>query len=546
MKRIEKDPRVRRAVLPTRVLWQDGDVQNAEVLLHNDWGQALAQAVECCTMRNAATHTGSSLLLDFGRELHGGLQIVTGPTAGNRVARVRLRFGESVSEAMHEPNNDHAVHDMEIALPPMGSAEFGLTGFRFVRLDLLDEIEVPIVACRVMTLMRELPAVGAFRCSDERLNRIWQVGADTVHLCLQDFVWDGIKRDRLVWIGDMHPETAVITAVWGALDIVPQSLDWARDHTPLPEWMNGIGSYSMWWLLIQRDWFMAHGDRAYLEEQRTYLIGLLPILIEQIRDDGSVDWRGHTFLDWPSSENPIAVRAGLVALLVMALRAGAQLCEELGETAGRDAALQAAARLQAPPVPLESKQASALLALSGLHDANAVNEQALAREPLCGISTFYGYYVLQARAEAGDYARCLDVIRRYWGAMLDLGATSFWEDFDLEWIEDAARIDELIGEGQRDLHRERGAYCYQGLRHSLCHGWAAGPTAWLSEHVLGLRVLEPGAAKVLCAPHLGDLEWAEGAYPTPHGTITVRHERRADGHITSRIEAPPGVEIVHE
>lgn len=216
----------------------------------------------------------------------------------------------------------------------MASQEFGQTGFRFVRIDMLDERELPLLACRAMTLMRELPQAGSFYSSDERLNRIWQVGADTVHLCLQDYVWDGIKRDRAVWIGDLHPETAVVTAVWGALDIVPQSLDWARDHTALPAWMNGLGSYSMWWVILQRDWFLAHENRDYLEAQRNYLTGLLPVLSEQVQPDGNVQLRGRLFLDWPSSENPAAVRAGLVALLAIALRAGAELCDVLGETSG--------------------------------------------------------------------------------------------------------------------------------------------------------------------------------------------------------------------
>jgi len=42
---------------------------------------------------------------------------------------------------------------------------------------------------------------------------------------------------------------------------------------------------------------------------------------------------------------------------------------------------------------------------------------------------FYGYYMLNARAEAGDYQGAMDNIREYWGSMLDLGATTFWEDF---------------------------------------------------------------------------------------------------------------------
>ena len=128
--------------------------------------------------------------------------------------------------------------------------------------------------------------------------------------------------------------------------------------------------------------------------------------------------------------------------------------------------------------------------------------------------------------------------------MLDRGATTFWEDFDLAWLEGSGRIDELPTPGEKDLHGDHGAYSYTGFRHSLCHGWASGPTAWLSEFVLGVQPLEPGCARVRIAPQLGDLAWAEGSYPTPRGAIKVRHERTADGSIRSQIDAPPGIEIV--
>ena len=43
---------------------------------------------------------------------------------------------------------------------------------------------------------------GSFRCNDEELNRIWEVGAYTMHLTTREFFIDGIKRDRWVWSGD--------------------------------------------------------------------------------------------------------------------------------------------------------------------------------------------------------------------------------------------------------------------------------------------------------------------------------------------------------
>ena len=76
-----------------------------------------------------------------------------------------------------------------------------------------------------------------------------------------------------------------------------------------------------------------------------------------------------------------------------------------------------------------------------------------------------------------------------------MGATTFWEDFDVDWMKDAARIDELPKEGQIDVHGAYGRFCYKGYRHSLCHGWASGVTPWLSENVLGVKILEPGCKK---------------------------------------------------
>lgn len=530
------DPRVRRYVWPSRVVWTQG-------LDGGEAGRLLSQGKEPLAIKALAE--GPSFVLDFGRELHGGIQIENGITPDHAPVRVRVRFGESVSEVMGHTDNDHSVHEVICCVPWYGTVEAGNTGFRFVRVDLLDEgTELVLNKVRAVFLYRDLEYKGAFRCNDERLNAIWETGAYTVHLCMQDMLWDGVKRDRLVWIGDIHPETTVISAVFGEVDVVPQSLDFVRDQTPLPNWMNGISSYSLWWLLVQHSWYLHHGNRAYLEAQRAYIKGLLQRLQTQVADNGAEalgDWR---FLDWPSSEDMPAVHAGLHGLLALALDAGAELCDTLGESADAQAARAARARLATYTPPATSaKQANALLVLAGLADAVETNKRVLAAEPLCGLSTFYGYYVLQARAKAGDYAACLDVIRKYWGAMLDLGATTFWEDFNLDWTENAAGITELVPEGMKDIHGDFGNYCYKGLRHSLCHGWAAGPTAWLSEHVLGFRPMQPGCATLRIEPHLGGLTFAEGRFPTPHGVVEVVHQCQADGTVRTKVCAPPDIRV---
>ena len=161
-----------------------------------------------------------------------------------------------------------------------------------------------------------------------------------------------------------------------------------------------------------------------------------------------------------------------------------------------------------------------------------------------GFSSFMGYYMLEALAKSGDYDEAMKMISDYWGAMLDLGATTFWEDFDYSKAAGAGRIDEVVPEGRYDIHADGGAYCYVGLRHSFCHGWASGPTVWLSSHVLGVEPAEPGFRKVRINPHLGSLEWAEGSYPTPYGPITVSHRKAADGSVKSQIHLPKGVKLV--
>lgn len=542
---IVEDPRVRRFVMPVRLMWKTAapSAPIAPERLFEKADQATLAGGEPCVLRHEGDPPG--FLLDFGREIHGGIQIIVRHTRDNAPVRLRVRFGESVSEAMGSPINDHAIHDQIVLVPWLGSQEIGNTGFRFVRIDLVDaNAFVEILQVRAVSLMRDLAYQGSFRCSDERLNQIWDTGAHTLHLCMQDYLWDGIKRDRLVWMGDLHPETMVVSSVFGAHPIVPKSLDFVREDTPLPAWMNGISSYSLWWIIIQRDWYLYHGDKAYLEEQREYLRDLLQVLSGLIDEQGREAMTGHRFLDWPSSEDPEAIHAGLHALQLMALEAGASVAETLGETVSAQLAREGAERMRSyvPSAP-GSKQASALVALAGLADAGKINRDVLARDELGGLSTFYGYYVLQARAKAGDVTGALHVIRKFWGGMLDLGATTFWEDFNLDWVPGAAGIDELVPTGKKDIHADFGNYCYKGLRHSLCHGWAAGPTAWLIEHVLGIRPVETGCRQIEVRPALGDLAFAEGSLPTPYGPVRVKHRRKPDGGIESKIAAPEGVTV---
>lgn len=564
----QRDSRVREYLSPMRIVWQQHSelIKDGDKLLLPGNGQAELTDRSLCKM-SSTSEEHPALLFDFGKELQGGIQIVTGAFSNKSPIKMRVRFGESVSEAMCEidgkngASNDHAIRDFVVTLPWLGVLEVGNSGFRFARIDLMsDSTEVSLKEIRAISTFRDIPYKGSFRSSDERLNKIWQTGAYTVHLNMQEYLWDGIKRDRLVWLGDMHPEVMTVNTVFGYNEVVPKSLDLIRDVTPLPAWMNGISAYSIWWLLIQRDWYYHHGDVAYLKEQQTYMSDLLRLLISKVDADGREKLDGWRFMDWPSSENQVAIDAGLQSLVLMAMRAGDELCTTLGDDVLASQCRETAKKMEkaapkvikpllkskiAPDAP-GSKQGAALLALAGLMKPEEANSKYLSVGGARGFSTFYGYYMLRAMAAAGNYQGAIDVIRQYWGAMIDLGATTFWEDFNMDWLPNAARIDELVPEGKKDIHGDYGDYCYKGFRHSLCHGWASGPTSWLSEYVLGVQVVEPGCRAVRITPHLGDLKWVEGTFPTPQGVITIRHEKGADGKVKSEVKAPDGVKVYLE
>lgn len=555
--KVREPETVVRYLTPQKILWRNSDkpdeIKNLERLLKPGNGQGDLSNKDICTLHSTEA-VKPGFLLDFGKEIHGGIQIVTGMYKGNKPVKLRIRFGESVSEAMSEmeptqnATNDHAMRDMIVEVPWLGVLELGNTGFRFVRIDMVESnVHFQLKEVNASFIFRDIPYLGSFNSSDTLLNKIWMTGAYTVHLNMQDYLWDGIKRDRLVWVGDMHPEVATIMSVFGSNNVVPKSLDLSKDITPIPQWMNGISTYSMWWVIIHRDWYYHNGDLAYLKNQKEYLLQLLPHLISKIGSDNKEMLDGTRFLDWPSSENKKGVDAGLQAMMVWALNAGADICRIIGENKMAMDCDNAVTKLKKYiPDHNHSKQAAALMALNGLITPVKANKEVLSVGGVKNFSTFYGYYMLQAMAKAGDYQGAIDAIKEYWGAMLNLGATTFWEDFNIEWLPGTSRIDQLPVAGNKDIHGDFGGYCYVGFRHSLCHGWASGPTPWLTEHVLGISVVEPGSKVIRVKPNLGHLKFAEGTFPTPHGIVKVRHERKANGEIDTKIYGPAGVKVLRD
>lgn len=363
------DSRVRTWINPVRVVAEAGAAKT-ERLLEPKRGQ-VSEGFFASSTGTELVGTNAWFILDFGKELHGGVQLGISPST-TKGAKVRLRFGESVSETLTTAGegtatNDHAMRDFEIAVPWFGQIEVGNTGYRFLRIDLVSGKKVGFEFVRAVSLMRPMKAVGSFRCSDERLNRVYETAVRTVHLCCQDYLWDGIKRDRLVWMGDTHPETMAILNVFGAAEILPESLDYMAAVTPPEKWMNTMPTYTLWWIRNLAEWYRYTGDLAYLAKHGDYLEKTFDHVLTQMREDG---WQGEggmgCFLDWPTHDDPEAERAGTQGLALVTARETVMMAEALGRTAlaekarGMAAAIERRSRRDRPTAGTNAKSAAAI------------------------------------------------------------------------------------------------------------------------------------------------------------------------------------------
>lgn len=544
---VGRDERVQEYLLPVRIMMTKGHVTDADTLLVQKERQIGLAEAALCTLSNAAGEEKAGILLDFGCEFHGGVRLLSYWLTGGPQVAVRLCFGESAAEALStvgEKNatNDHALRDMVVQLSSLSDAQFGQTGYRFLYIELVSEAAVlPLKAVMGVSVYLDLPYIGSFSCDDPRINAIYRTAAYTCHLCMQTYLWDGIKRDRLVWVGDMHPEMLTIRTLFGTHPILEKSLQFAQEQAPLSQWMNGMEAYSLWWLIIVRDLYVYSGDAAFAEKNRDYIVGLVRQIAACIHPDGTDTFTDY-FFDW-QTRGTDGAKAGVHALLIGAMQAGQKLAQLYHSEELAALCREKLAQLQRC-IPCDGgyKQVKAMLALVGAADREKT-ASALTVNGAAGLSTFTSYYVLKAVSDGGCTAEALSMLKEYYGAMLDMGATTFWENFDIRWLENAAPIDEIPAPGKTDIHGDHGAFCYQGFRHSLCHGWSSGPVPFLTECVLGIRVVEDGCRKIQIHPSLGHLKEAHGTFPTPYGVLKVSHRCREDGTVETQYTAPDGVAV---
>jgi len=519
----------------------------------------------CLTGGETLLPAGASLVLDFGEELVGVLEL---DVTADAATTLELIEGEDLEEALllKDPfAPDHWYHQPRdvLALAPGAQTvrNQGRRAFRFVNVIAHGHGQLRL---RLATLTLEhapVTELGSFSCSDALLNDAWAISRRTMRLCMQAFYEDGIKRDGMLWIGDYRVEFLCAHYLFGDTALARRSLEMfaqcrhengslsavallAGGHmfprisylgdlaTPggLHQWV--LDNYCADFVCSVWEYVLHTGDRALARELAPVVHGVLGFLDKV---DLAVTRSGKTFItdNQPDDKDWWGSRSTLAYQIAAAFADGAKLAELLGETALAESYRQqhrtrlpqavtkfgdparALCRDDFPAAATRSWHAHAAAYLAGavtpaelrtayplLHSDPGV------RRPMAG---FMEFYLLQAWLDAGLVREALDEMRSYYGQMLRSGATTTWELVDRR----EPGIDHIVPAGR-----------------SHCHGWSAGPAHLLPARILGITPTAPGYGEVSIRPQLGDLAWAKGEIPTPHGLIRVNLTSATTGEIT--------------
>lgn len=425
-------------------------------------------------------------------------------------------------------------------------------GFRYTYITIRNS-KGPVRFRRMETLYNSYPQArrGSFQSSDALLNRIWEVGADTLRACAEDAYVDCPTYEQTLWVGDARNEALVDWVINGdprlwhrCLELAGQSLDRsALVESQVPSaWQNIIPAWAFLWMRSCREYLLFTGD----EQRSRALLGFVRRNVEGIRsfinNDGLFEIQAWNFFDWAKMDTP---HTGVVThqncLAVLALKECAELADWLGEpglaSEWRDLASHLAAAINEHlwnadvgaytdclrdnvQSTVFSQQTQTVAYISGVAQGErAARCRSVMYDPPEGFvkagSPFFEFFLLEAMLNEGRDDDFLHLIRRDWGFMIHMGATTFWE----MWSRTDGR-----------------------LTRSHCHGWSAAPTYFLSTHVLGIRPLSPGFTQAVVEPHPGDLSWCRGTMPTPHGPIHVEW-KRAEGGFEIRVTAPEAVDV---
>ena len=529
----------------TKIIKADG-VSGADILINNAKNKTHPFLYPTCEIKK-----NGYIIIDFGKELCGRLHMAFGCNCEN--ASVRVRLGESVYETCAEigeknAGNYHSLRDNRYSVVSWGDISASESGFRFARIDNVGGEIVKLALVYVEESENGLTVKSDFSCSDELLNEIYKTAERTLSLCVrEDDIWDGVKRDRVSWIGDFYPELLGAYTLYGNIPQFEKVLDCIKYFDG--HWVNDIPSYSAWWVICLEKYYDLSGNTDYVKSVISYVDKIVGDYSEIIGEKGAVSYKNNKlqyfranefFIDWPTNGHKDS-EIGWRYLVLYAMKCAKKLFARfVGNSEKANAVIKNLEDYEYRPS--EFKQVTALGVLSGKIAADKARTL-LMQDGARGMTCFMSFAIIEALRIIGEDEFALSVIKEYYGAMLSLGATAFWEDFDIDWLKDnPLPIDALPEKNRKNIHADYGKFCYLGLRHSLCHGWSSGFIDFFYRHILGVISFENGCKKVKIEPHLCGLSYAEGKISTKYGVIKVKHSA-VGGKIQTTLELPDGVTL---
>ncbi|NCI48190.1 alpha-L-rhamnosidase-related protein [Sediminibacterium soli] len=484
-----------------------------------------------------------SLLVDFGKETFGFIQLHGLKGKG----RLSVYYGESKEEAL---SADHCETldrlDLNTAIKKDSTLPLS-KAFRYVQVQYDGTISIDSVS--MLYEYADVTPRGSFTCSDTAINKIYDVAKYTFSLNTREFFIDGIKRDRWVWSGDAYQSFLMNYYLFFDEPTVTRTLAALRGKDPVTAHINTIMDYTFYWFLGIYDYYQYTGNRQFIEQNYDRMKSLMEYCLGRRNQQGLMeglpgDW---VFVDWAQGLSKKGALSFEQVLLARGLETMALCAGIAGDRKGEASYRQLSGELRKKIFSLYWNDNKQALVHSYAHgrqtetvtrysnmfaiffnyfnetQKQAVRQSVLLNPSVQKITTPYmRFYELEALCAMGEQKHVLEEIKNYWGGMLRLGATSFWEEYD-----PAKQGTEHYAMYGREFGK------------SLCHAWGAGPLYLMGKYYLGVKPVSPGYASYLVTPELGGLQWMQGSVPTPAGTI--------DMYVTKeqvRIQAPAGLGIL--
>ena len=471
-------------------------------------------------------HDGSQLV-DFGKESMGYLVLEDIQGEG----LVEIYYGESREEAL---DKEHCETLDKFEVSGSGFQVPESKAFRFVYIE--TDVTIGKIAMDYEYLPFDDRKSGNFRCNDEELNRIWEVGAYTMDLTTREFFMDGIKRDRWTWSGDAIQSYLMNYYLRFDLDCVKRTIRQLRGKDPVTAHVNTIMDYTFYWFKSVLDYYLYSGDEAFVQEMYPRMKTLMDYCLGRVNAEGMAegqpdDWIFVDWVDFPMHKRGVLAFEQILfckALETMAMvaplassqegKAESAYYQELADALrkkvktlfwdeGKKAFLHAIEDGQMNPQITKFPNMFAILYdFVPEEDKEKLMQTVMLNKKIEPITTPYmRFYELAALCQMGYQNEVLPEIKGYWGGMLREGATSFWEKYNPE------------ESGTQHL-----AMYGRPYGKSLCHAWGASPVYLLGKYFLGVNPTKPGYTEYEIKPTLGGLEWMEGEVPTPFGKICVK------------------------